>query len=73
MKKKAPPEKSNKEKKSLNFIQYKGYKSVIKYSNADKLFYGKVDGTDDLVSFEGRSIEELQKDFEGAIDDWLED
>ena len=37
-----------------------------------KFFFGKVDGIDDLVSFEGSSVSELKAAFESSVDDYIE-
>ena len=56
-----------------NIMQYKGYFAEIKYSEEDNCFYGKVEGLKkDTILFEGKSVEELKKDFEEAIDSYLE-
>lgn len=53
-------------------IEYKGYYGTVEYSPTDKVFFGKVAGINSLISYEGDSIQSLKKDFEGAIDDYLE-
>lgn len=53
-------------------LEYKGYHGSIEYSSSDKILFGKVTGLNSLISYEGNSIESLRKDFEGAIDDYLE-
>lgn len=34
-------------------------------------FYGKMIGINDLVSFEGTSVKELEKEFQEAVEDYL--
>lgn len=34
-----------------NIIKYKGYIGSIEYSSEDKLFFGKIELIDDLVTF----------------------
>lgn len=55
-----------------NVLTYKDYISTINFSSEDDLFHGKIEGIDDLVSFEGRSVEELKTAFEEAVEDYLE-
>ena len=50
----------------------KGYYGNVEYSREDALLYGKVLGINSLISYEGESVAELQQDFEGAVDDYLE-
>lgn len=53
-------------------LKYKGYTGSVEYSEEDKCLFGKVQGlTKDLVTYDGSTIEELTKDFEGAVDDFL--
>ncbi len=56
-----------------NIMKYKGYWAEIKYSDEDECFCGKIEGLkNDLISFEGNTVEELRKDFQDAIDHYLE-
>ena len=56
----------------MEYLKYKGYTGSVEYSEEDKCLFGKVQGlTKDLVTYEGSTIEELTKDFEGAVDDYL--
>ncbi len=52
-------------------ITYKGYQGTVHYSAEDEVFYGKVHGINDLVSFEGCSVDELKSAFQEAVDDYL--
>ncbi len=54
-----------------NYLEYKGYISVPKFSLEDNLFYGRIEGINDLVSFQGNSVEELKTSFKVSIDDYL--
>ena len=56
----------------MEYLKYKGYTGSVEYSEEDKCLFGKVQGlAKDLVTYEGSTIEELTKDFEGAVDDYL--
>ena len=56
-----------------NIMRYKGYLAKIEYSEEDECFCGKIEGLKkDLILFEGKSVEELKKDFKKAIDHYLE-
>ena len=52
-------------------LEYKGYFGSIEFSNEDDCFYGKIIGIDDLVTFEGISVEEIKAAFHEAVDDYL--
>jgi len=51
---------------------YKGYIGSVHYSTEDEIFYGKIEGINDLISFEGSSVSELKAAFEEAVEDYLE-
>lgn len=53
-------------------LQYKDYLASIQFSSEDEVFYGKILGIDDLVSFEGSSVKELKKAFQEAVEDYIE-
>lgn len=53
-------------------LEYKGYQGSVSYSKEDDIFYGTVLDTSDSISFEGKNIEELEKDFQCAVDDYLQ-
>jgi len=57
----------------MNYLEYKGYKGSVEYSQADDCLCGKVQGMNKaLILYEGQTLEELRKDFEAGIDDYLE-
>jgi predicted HicB family RNase H-like nuclease len=55
-----------------DLLTYKGYNGSAQYSAADEVFYGKLEGIDDLVNYEGTSVKELIKAFNEAVEDYLE-
>ena len=54
-----------------NIMEYKGYVGSVEFSEADGLFFGKVQGIRSLISYEGTNAKELVSDFHGAVDDYL--
>ena len=57
----------------MKHLEYKGYTGSIEYSREDDLLYGKVQGINGLISFEGKTGKELERDFKEAIDIYLAD
>lgn len=56
----------------MGYMKYKGYTGSVEYSEEDNCLYGKVMGMSrDGITYEGQDVNELRKDFEGAIDDYL--
>ncbi len=54
-----------------NLMEYKGYIGSVEFSPEDELFFGKVQGIRDLISYEGVDAAGLISDFHGAVDDYL--
>ena len=54
-------------------LNYRGFSGSVEYSAEDKILYGHILGIRGLVSYEGSSVEELEKCFREAVDDFLAD
>ncbi len=52
-------------------MTYKGYLGSVAYSEKDQVFFGKIEGINGLVNFEGESVKELTEAFHEAVDDYL--
>lgn len=52
-------------------IEYHGYHTYVRYSAADKVLYGKIEGIKDLVDFESESAVEVENEFHKAVDDYI--
>jgi predicted HicB family RNase H-like nuclease len=59
--------------KASNILTYKGFIGSVNFSAEDDLFFGKVEGINDLVTFEGSSVQELKNAFHYAVDAHIED
>jgi len=55
-----------------NLLEYKGYYGTVEFSATDNVLHGEVIGIIGLISYEGNCIQSLKKDFEGAVDYYLE-
>ncbi len=55
-----------------NALKYKGYYGTVEYLSADNVLFGKVIGISGLVSYEGESISSLKRNFEEAVDEYLD-
>ena len=53
-----------------NIIEYKGYAGSVEFSEADGLFFGKVQGIRSLISYEGTNASEIVCDFHSAVDNF---
>ncbi len=54
-----------------DILEYKNYYAEVHFSAEDEVFFGKVLGINDLVSFEGSTVTELKKEFQEAVEDYL--
>lgn len=55
-----------------NVLNFKEFFGSVHYSSSDEVFYGKIEGVNDLVTFEGDSVSSLKKAFEEAVLDYIE-
>jgi predicted HicB family RNase H-like nuclease len=55
-----------------DMMKYKGYFGSVHYSDADNLFYGKLEFIRALVSYDGTDVKTLRQAFEEAVDDYLQ-
>lgn len=52
-------------------MEYKGYHAKVEYSDEDKTFVGRVLGVNDVLVFEGDTVQEITEMFHNSIDDYL--
>ena len=57
----------------MNSMTYKGYFAKINFDERDSIFWGKVVGIKDSITFEGETVTQLTEDFHNAIDHYLND
>lgn len=55
----------------MNTMTYKGYLGSVAFSEKDNVFFGKIEGINGLVNFEGESVQELTNAYHEAVDDYL--
>ena len=53
-----------------DILKYKEFFGSVHFSTQDSCFFGKIEGIDDLVTFEGRSVVEIEKAFREAVEDY---
>jgi predicted HicB family RNase H-like nuclease len=53
-------------------IDYKGYSGVFEYDPSIDAFHGRVVGLLDVVTFQGRSLNELRRALAESVEDYLE-
>lgn len=55
-----------------NVLEYKGYYGSVEFDSRDEQLHGRLIGVSDVISYEGRSVEELKNDFQAAVEDYLD-
>jgi len=53
-------------------IHYKGYYGSIEFSDEDNVFFGKLIGINDHITYEGDNVTDLRRDFEEAVNEYLD-
>lgn len=53
-------------------LTYKGYTGTVDFDPEADTFHGTVLDLRDVVTFEGRSAEEVERAFRDSVDDYLE-
>jgi predicted HicB family RNase H-like nuclease len=54
-----------------NAMTYKGYTARIEFDGVDRIFFGRLSGIRDIITFHGETVDELEKAFKEAVDDYL--
>ncbi len=55
-----------------NFITYNDYIGSVNYSADDRVFYGKIEFIQDLVTFEATTVNDLESAFRNAVNHYLQ-
>ncbi len=53
-------------------LSHKGFLGSVHFSAEDECFFGKIEGIDDLVMFEGQDVKGIKKSFREAVEDYVE-
>ena len=52
-------------------MKYKGYTGIVEFDDEAEIFHGEVANLRDVITFQGRSVDELRRAFEESVDDYL--
>ena len=53
-------------------MTYKGYSAKVEFDDEAMIFHGEIIGIRDVVTFQGKAVNELKKAFHDSIDDYLD-
>jgi len=54
-----------------NSMNYKGYAARIEFDAHDRIFFGRLAGIRDIITFHGQTVDELEAAFREAVDHYL--
>ena len=54
-----------------NALEHKGFYGTAEYSSEEEVFYGKIIGINNLITFEGDSVTSLKDSFTEAVEDYI--
>lgn len=52
--------------------KYKSYVSAVEFDAADNIFFGHLDDISDIVGFPAEKVDDTEKTFHEAVDDYIE-
>jgi predicted HicB family RNase H-like nuclease len=52
-------------------MEYKGYFGKVEFDDEANIFHGEVINLRDVITFEGKDVEELRQAFHDSVDDYL--
>jgi predicted HicB family RNase H-like nuclease len=52
-------------------MEYKDYIGYVVYDDESKLFHGEIINTRDVITFQGKSVRELEKAFHDSVNDYI--
>jgi predicted HicB family RNase H-like nuclease len=52
-------------------LKYKDFIGSVHYSDEDEVFFGKIEGINDLITFEGKTVADLKNAFIESIEDYI--
>ena len=56
----------------MSTVEYKGYVGVVEVDADRKVLHGSIVNTRDVITFEGRDVDELERALEESVEDYLE-
>jgi predicted HicB family RNase H-like nuclease len=55
----------------MNTMTFKGYEALVEYDEDAELFHGEVMNLRDVITFQGKSVNELKAAFAGSVEDYI--
>ncbi len=55
----------------MSALNYKGYIGRVEFDPEAEIFHGRVVNVNDVITFEGRTVDELKQAFKDSVEDYL--
>ncbi len=55
-----------------DLLAHKDFVGSVHFSTDDETFFGRIEGINDLITFEGKTVAELKKAFHDAVNDYID-
>jgi len=52
-------------------MEYRGYLGTVEYDAEAKIFHGDVINTRDVITFQGTTVDEIERAFKESVDDYV--
>ena len=52
-------------------MEYKGYMGTVEYDSQAKIFHGDIINTRDVITFQGTTVNEIERSFRESINDYI--
>ena len=52
-------------------MEYKNYIGNVEYDSDARIFHGEVINTKDVITFQGKNVDELERAFKESVDDYI--
>ena len=52
-------------------MEYKGYLGTVEYDSQARIFHGDIINTRDVITFQGKTVNEIERAFRESIDDYI--
>jgi predicted HicB family RNase H-like nuclease len=63
--------KKTKKAAKIKYLQYCGFVGSVQFSKEDDVFFGKIEGIEDMISYESNCEENIEAAFRKAVDEYI--
>ena len=52
-------------------MEYNGYLGIVEYDSEAKIFHGDIINTRDVITFQGKTVNEIEQSFKDSINEYI--